>query len=140
TGADGTSYAVHVQYATPTLTPVASGNGVTFTWDIPELALTIRDAQGIGALALSARELRVVKTVVLDAGMSWSWGKLKDLRFVVDDHSTYTLAQLSVRVSGQVPLLDQHIPLLADPALAAVPVGPLVFTLGGSLDLDLGAV
>jgi len=140
TGTDGTQYAVHVQYAAPTLTPVASGNGMTVTWQIPELALSISDAQGRGTLTLSARELEVDKTVTLDAGMDWSWGRLKDLRFVVDDHSRYALKQLAVNVSGQVPLLDQHIPLLADPALATVPVGPLVFTLGGQVDLGLDAV
>src|SRR4029079_19512448 len=114
TGTDGTQYAMHVQYAAPTLTPVASGNGMTVTWQIPELALSISDAQGRGTLTLSARELEVDKTVTLDAGMDWSWGRLKDLRFVFDDHSRYALKQLAVNVSGQVPLLDQHIPLLAD--------------------------
>src|SRR5262249_3175487 len=41
---------------------------------------------------------------------------------------------------GTVPLFDQAIPLLNDPALASLPVGPFVFTLGGAVNLNVNAV
>jgi hypothetical protein len=140
TGADGIAYAVHVRYAQPTFVPTPLTGGATFAWEIPELSIEITDPSGHGALTLSARSLRVEKTVALDAGVHWAWGKLQSLRFLVDDHTTYSLQQLAIAVDGTVPLVNQAIPLLHDPALATVPVGPFVFTLGGTIDLGLDAV
>jgi len=141
TGTDGRTYDVQVQYAQPTFTPAESlTTGVAFAWEIPELSITVTDPSGVGRLTLTARSLRVEKALSLEAGLDWSWGHLDELHFIVADDSSYSLQQLSVAIDGSVPLLDQAIPLFDDPALAVVPVGPLVFTLGARIDLGLSAI
>jgi hypothetical protein len=139
-GADGVDYAVDVRYAQPTFSPIQSGGAVTFMWSIPELAITVIDPDGAVRLTLAAREVRVDKTITVDAGLDWTAGHLDELHFIVGDDSRYVVGQLAVAIEGTAPLFDQAIPLVENPAIAIVPVGPLVFTLGAKLELGLDAL
>jgi hypothetical protein len=136
------AFDVHLRYAEPVFGPPQGvPGGAAFSWELPEVQVEISEATtGQVSLSFTAKKLKVEKTVTLDAGMNWSWGKLHDMRFLVDDHTTYSLDELAVNVDGTVPLFNQAIPLLHDPALATLPVGPFVFTLGGALDLNVNAV
>jgi hypothetical protein len=139
-GADGIDYAVDVRYAQPTFSPLQSGGSITFLWEIPELAITVTDPQGLARVTLTAREVEVSKTITVDAGLDWTAGQLEELHFIVGEDSRYTVQEIAVAIEGSAPLLDQAIPLVENPAIAVVPVGPLVFTLGAELELGLDAL
>jgi hypothetical protein len=138
---DGQTFMATLAYETPTIEANRGPDGkVTFLWDLPRLSLTIREPSGHVALELAADELRVEKELGLDFAVDWGFLKLDELRFIVDDHSRYSLQGLSVEVAGALPLFDQTVPLFVDPALAVLPVGPFVFTLGTDVGLGVDAL
>jgi hypothetical protein len=134
---DGTVYTAHIEYGEAQTARAAS---VDFAWEFPDLKVVLEDPSGHVAFTLSAQKLRVQKKLTLDFGVHWKVFKLDDMRFIVDDDTTYSIDRFSVQVDGHLPKFSQQIPLIESPVLATVPIGPFVFTIGGGVGLGVDAL
>jgi hypothetical protein len=136
TAVDGTVYRARVRHGAAT----ARAATIDVAWEFPDLEVVLEDPAGNIAFTLAAETLRVEKRLTLDFGVTWRFFTLRDLRMVIDDQTTYSIERFSVRVDGHLPRFQQEIPLVSSPVLATVPVGPLVFTVGGGVSLGVDAM
>ena len=121
-------------------TPALRSATIEFAVEFPHLQLDIEDPSGAVVLSAKAEKLRVEKVLSLDFALQLDWFKVNELNFVVDDQTLYAIDKLSVEVTGELPEFAAKIPLFENPALVSVPVGPLVFTLGGGIELSVDAL
>jgi len=135
---DGTVYTAHVSYEQGQSD--ARSASVNFAWEFPGLSIELTDPSGNVTFSLSAENVRVEKTLGLDFASHWAFFKLNDLRFIVDDDTVYSVEKFKVTVRGQLPKFSQSIPLIESPVLATIPIGPLVFTVGGGLRIGVDAL
>jgi len=136
TADDGRVYTARVQYDRPT----ARAASLDLAWELPSFRIVLSDPSGNIAVTIQAEKLRLKKTLTLDFAMHWTVLHLDDLRFILDDQTTYSIDRLSVDVHGQLPRFSKEIPLFESPVLATVPIGPLVFTIGGGVGVGVDAL
>jgi hypothetical protein len=132
---DGVRYVAEIRHDAPVAKAVPQSLTTSIVWEFPRLSITLTDPQGNLALQLSAANLRIEKQITLDVKVDFGFFKLKELRFVDEEDTHATIDGLSVVATGALTLADVSLPVFAAPALAIVPVGPLVFTVGASVDL-----
>jgi hypothetical protein len=132
---DGRRYLEEIRYDAPVSHPVARAQTTSFVWEFPRLDITLTDPQGNIALELAADDLRIEKQITLDVKVDLTAGTLNELRFVTEDDTTTTVDGLQISTSGSLAIADVSLPVFVAPAIAVVPVGPLVFTLGAEVDL-----
>jgi hypothetical protein len=131
----GTTYTAEIRHDAPIAHPDARALTTSFVWEFPRLSITLTDPQGHLALELSADKLRIERTISLDMKVDFGFFKLKQLRFIDEEDTHASIEGLSVSATGSLPLAEASIPVFDAPALAVVPVGPLVFTVGASVEL-----
>jgi hypothetical protein len=132
---DGVRYVAEIRHDAPIAKAVPQSLTTSIVWEFPRLSITLTDPQGNLALQLSAENLRIEKQITLDVKVDFGFFKLKELRFVDEEDTHASISGLSVVATGALTLADVSLPVFAAPALAIVPVGPLVFTVGASVDL-----
>jgi hypothetical protein len=132
---DGVRYVAEIRHDAPVATAVPQSLTTDIVWEFPRLSITLTDPSGNLALSLSADKLRVEKQITLDVKVDFGFFKLKELRFVDEEDTHASIDGLSVVATGALTLADVTLPVFEAPALAVVPVGPLVFTVGASVDL-----
>jgi hypothetical protein len=132
---DGVRYVAEIRHDAPVATAVPQSLTTNIVWEFPRLSITLTDPAGNLALSLSADKLRVEKQITLDVKVDFGFFKLKELRFVDEEDTHASIDGLSVVATGALSLADVTLPVFEAPALAIVPVGPLVFTVGASVDL-----
>jgi len=137
TAVDGTVYTAEISYDEGNTARAAS---VDFAWEFPDLKVVLKDPSGNVAFTLAAQKLRVEKKLTLDFGVHFKVFKLNDLRFVVSDDTKYSIDRFSVQVDGRLPKFSQTIPLIESPVLATVPIGPVIFTIGGGVGIGVDAL
>jgi hypothetical protein len=132
----GVHYTAEIRHDAPVAVPEKARSLTTnIVWEFPRLSVTLTDPQGNLALQLSAEKLRIEKQITLDVKVDFGFFKLKELRFIDEEDTHASIEGLSVTATGALTVADVSLPVFVDPALAIVPVGPLVFTVGASVDL-----
>jgi hypothetical protein len=131
----GQHYVAEIRHDAPVAGEVPQALTTSFVWEFPRLSITLKDASGNLALQVSAEKLRIEKQITLDVKVDFGFFRLKELRFVDEEDTRTTLEGVSVQATGALTLADVSLPVFDAPALAIVPVGPLVFTVGARIDL-----
>jgi hypothetical protein len=129
----GEPYTAEIRHDAPVAVPQAFSTKIV--WEFPRLAITLTDPSGHVALTLAADKLRIEKDITLDVMVKFGFFKLKDMRFIDEEDTTASLEGVSVSATGALTLAEVSLPVFNVPALAVVPVGPLVFTVGAHVDL-----
>ncbi len=131
----GQRYLAEIRYDAPIAHPEARALTTNIVWEFPRLAINLTDAQGNIALTLAADKLRIEKQISIDVKVDFGFFRLKELRFIDEEDTHASIEGLSVSATGSLTVADVSLPVFKAPVLAVVPVGPLVFTVGASVDL-----
>jgi hypothetical protein len=131
----GVTYTAEIRHDAPVAAPVARSLTTSIVWEFPRLSITLTDPSGHVAMVLAADKLRIEKQITLDVKVDFGFFSLKELRFIDEEDTRATLEGVSLSATGSLTVADVSLPVFKAPALAVVPVGPLVFTVGASVDL-----
>ncbi len=131
----GKNYNIHLKYDTPLFFPGKSTKSEKygFCWTFPNIKIEIKNPANNTSFSLSADTLIVSKDLSIDFKLDLEWFQIKRVRLVKIENEGFRFVGLSLK--GEPIDNDFSIPLLDIPVLAAIPVGPIVLTVGFKIKL-----